>query len=111
METMHYGWNIVGHDWAVEYFRRSIAAGQVAHAYLLSGPQGIGKGTLAQRLAQTLVCERRGVEPCLACRACRRVTHGNHPDVRMISLETQAAGQKPDEPKGRELRIDTVREW
>jgi DNA polymerase-3 subunit delta' len=104
-------WQIVGHNWAVDYFTRSIAAGKVAHAYLLAGPSGIGKGTLALRLAQALVCERGGPAPCLECRACRRVAHGNHPDVRTISLATQAAAQKSDETKSRELRIDTVREW
>jgi DNA polymerase-3 subunit delta' len=104
-------WDIVGHNWVVDYFRRSIAAGAVAHAYLLAGPQGVGKAAIALRLAQALVCERGEVDPCLECRGCRRTAHGNHPDVRAISLAGQAAGQKVDEPKSRELRIDTVREW
>ena len=111
MKGMHNPWQIVGHDWAVNYFRRSIATEHVAHAYLLAGPSSIGKATLALRLAQALVCERGGGDPCLECRACKRVEHGNHPDVRTISLASQAASQKPDDSKSRELRIDTVREW
>ena len=108
---MDTSWDIVGHGWAVEYLRRSINTGHVAHAYLFAGPRGIGKATLALRMAQALVCERSDGSPCLECRACRRVAHGNHPDVRTISLASQAAPRKPDEPKSRELRIDTVREW
>ena len=104
-------WNIVGHAWAVDYLQRSVARGHIAHAYLFSGPAGIGKATLALRLAQALICERGNGEPCLVCRSCKRVASGNHPDVRAISLEAQAARQKPDEAKSRELRIDTVREW
>ena len=104
-------WDIVGHDWAVDYFRRSIAADRIAHAYLFAGPSHIGKAALALRLAQALICERPGVDPCLECRACKRTANGNHPDVRTVSLATQAAAQKADETKSRELRIDTVREW
>jgi DNA polymerase III subunit delta' len=108
---MNSSWNIVGHEWAVDYLRRSVARGDVAHAYLLSGPAGIGKATLALRLAQALLCERNDGDPCLVCRSCKRIASGNHPDVRAISLATQAARQKPDEAKSRELRIDTIREW
>lgn len=108
---MEPSWNIVGHTWAVEYLRRSVARGEIAHAYLFSGPAGIGKATLALRLAQALLCERNDGEACLVCRACRRIASGNHPDVRSVSLATQAARQKADETKSRELRIDTVREW
>ena len=43
-------WNMIGHAWAVDLLRRSIAGGHVAHAYLLSGPAGVGKALLALRL-------------------------------------------------------------
>ncbi|HWQ13385.1 MAG TPA: DNA polymerase III subunit delta' [Roseiflexaceae bacterium] len=105
-------WGIVGHEWAVDFLRRSIAGGRAAHAYLLSGPQGVGKSLLAQRLAQALNCEAGDAGPCLACRACRRIERGNHPDVRSAGMETQGAGLKPEEAaRQKELKIDTVREW
>lgn len=104
-------WNIVGHTWAVEHLQRSIAVERVAHAYLFAGPTGIGKATLALRFAQALICERGTGDPCLECRGCTRAARGNHPDVRKISLVSQAAGEKADEAKSRDLRIDTVREW
>ena len=108
---MYTSWDIVGHGWAVEYLRRSIHGGHSAHAYLFAGPAHIGKGTLALRLAQALICERGAADPCLTCRACRRVANGNHPDVRTVSLATQADAKKADEPKSRELGIDAVRAW
>src|SRR6476660_786852 len=66
-------WNIIGHSWAVDFLRRSIAGGHAAHAYLLSGPASAGKSLLALRLAQALKCETGGPDPCLICRACKRI--------------------------------------
>src|SRR5918912_510430 len=105
-------WNIIGHEWAIDFLRRSIAGGRTAHAYLLSGPAGVGKSALALRLAQALNCETGGPDPCLACRSCKRIERGNHPDVRIAGMASQAAGLKPDEAaRQKDLRIDTVRDW
>ncbi|MBA3947814.1 MAG: DNA polymerase III subunit delta' [Herpetosiphonaceae bacterium] len=103
-------WDLIGHSWAVDYLRHSTATGRGAHAYLFAGATGIGKALLALRLAQRLVCETNGPDPCLVCRACKRVEHGNHPDVRWSSLAQQSAESKED-TKSRELKIDTVRAW
>lgn len=110
MAEQHTNWGLVGHTWAVDYLRRSLLHGRGAHAYLFSGPEHIGKSLLALRLAQALVCDVDGPDPCLVCRGCKRVAKGNHPDVRSISLATQAATDKSD-TKSRELKIGTVREW
>jgi DNA polymerase III subunit delta' len=105
-------WDIIGHEWAIDFLRRSIAGGRVAHAYLLSGPAGVGKSLLALRIAQVLNCETGGPDPCLTCRSCKRIARGNHPDVRVAGMSSQAAGLKPDEAlRQKELKIDTVREW
>jgi DNA polymerase-3 subunit delta' len=105
-------WGMIGHEWAVEYLQRSIASGHTAHAYLITGPAGIGKALLALRMAQVFNCEQSGDAPCLQCRACRRIASGNHPDVRLASMQTQAAGVKAsDAARQKDLKIDTVRAW
>jgi len=116
VSTIYYSktmnWNIIGHEWAVDLLRRSISGGHVAHAYLLSGPAGVGKSVLALRLAQALNCETSSPDPCLRCRACSLIERGNHPDVRVAGMASQAAGLKPDEAlRQKELKIDTVRAW
>src|SRR5665647_2669985 len=62
--------------------RGAIARGRVAHGYLLCGPRGTGKTTLARVLAMALNCERRGEpelqgEPCGECESCRRIWAGS----------------------------------
>lgn len=105
-------WRIIGHEWAVDYLRRSVAAGRDAHAYLFVGPPAIGKALLALRLAQALNCEHFEDAPCLQCRVCRRIEHGSYPDVRTISMQTQARGLKPEEAaRQKEMKIGTIREW
>lgn len=105
-------WSIIGHEWAIAYLQRSIASGRGAHAYLLSGPAGIGKTLLALRMAQVLNCERGGDAPCLQCRTCRRIERGNHPDVRIASMESQAAALPAAEAaRQKDLKIGTIRTW
>ena len=84
-------WNIVGHEHAINTLRRALAAQRVRHAYLFTGPEHIGKALLAQRFAQTLLCTGGGdadnapQNPCNTCLSCRKVMHGNHPDIHYIS--------------------------
>jgi DNA polymerase-3 subunit delta' len=76
-------WQVVGHEWAVKLLERSLASGRTAHAYLLLGLPQIGKTTLALNFAQALNCQDEE-KPCGQCRSCLKITHGNHPDVRVI---------------------------
>jgi DNA polymerase-3 subunit delta' len=70
---------------------------RVAHAYLFSGPDGVGKKTTALSLAQVLNCQKATGEACLKCSSCRKIEQGQHPDVRLI---------KPD---GQYIKIEFIR--
>ncbi len=90
-EVASKGWDIIGHAHAIDILRRTLAAQQVRHAYLFTGPSHIGKSLLVRRFAQTLLCTG-GPDPTLApqnpcniCLSCRKVLHDNHPDVHVIT--------------------------
>lgn len=57
----------------------SLRRGHISHFYLISGPEGSGKHTLARLLAAAILCGRSD-GPCGQCNACRKVMDGNHPD-------------------------------
>ena len=84
-------WGIVGHEHTIDLLRRALVAQRVQHAYLFTGPEHIGKTLLAQRFAQTLLCTGGPdphlvpQNPCGVCLSCRKVLHGNHPDVHTIA--------------------------
>lgn len=57
----------------------------LSHAYIISGPVGSGRHTLASLLAAALVCSSSGEIPCGRCTGCRKALSGIHPDVIHIS--------------------------
>lgn len=78
---------------------RTLQEGTFVHAYLISGPEGIGKRTLARLMAQHLLCEGES-KPCGACPACIQVADGNHPDV---IIERPGEPLCPEVERGRKL--------
>ena len=76
--------DILGHDDVAERFRQSLARGRLSHAYLLLGPDGVGKERFARELAKAVLCTEGDGEACDACRSCGKVAHGNHPDVTTV---------------------------
>jgi len=75
--------DIVGQELALAILRRALVT-EAAHAYLFTGPVGVGKSEAAVEFAAGLVCADGG---CGECDACRRVRQGIHPDVETIAPE------------------------
>ena len=75
---------------------RSVKAGRIAHAFLLSGPHGTGKRTCANYLTQTILCASPQ-SPCGQCPACKKVLAGLHPDVHVVGEEEKS------------ISVDTIR--
>nr|WP_255263364.1 DNA polymerase III subunit delta' [Pseudomonas aegrilactucae] len=74
---------------------------QHAHAYLLHGPQGIGKRALAERLMALLLCQRpEGLQACGQCKSCMLLNAGSHPDNYILEPE------EADKP----IKVDQVRD-
>lgn len=112
------GWPVWGNSAAVSALRHALAAGSLGHAYLITGPPGVGRETLAMALAMAVNCEQitPGVTPeaetapCGVCRSCRHIARGIHPDVRVISLATQAAEAERKGTRNASITIDTIRD-
>src|SRR5437762_6448730 len=90
---------IRGHDQIIQSFDHVVRRGRLAHAYLFTGPPGIGKRLFALELAKALLCEGRDrstltrgltahrspgtskLEACDQCASCLLVDAGTHPDL------------------------------
>lgn len=75
---------VIGHERVVELLRREVLG--PAQAYLFTGPDSVGKGTLATRFAAALLCPQGGDHE-VECRSCRLVRTQVHPDVSVIEPE------------------------
>ena len=74
--------DVVGQEHVTATLQAALRAGRVAHAFLLTGPRGVGKTTTARLLAKALNCEAGPApEPCNTCSNCREIAEGNAFDV------------------------------
>lgn len=81
--------SLKGHREQRALFARSLERGRLSHAYVLTGPDGIGKHRFARLLAQSMFCREHAdnqIDACGECRACRAFAAGNWPDFMEIGL-------------------------
>ena len=70
---------LLGNERLKENLTSSLRRGHISHFYLICGPAGSGKHTLAKLLAAAILCGKQDA-PCGHCSPCRKVFEGNHPD-------------------------------
>ncbi|GGJ33621.1 DNA polymerase III subunit gamma/tau [Deinococcus roseus] len=71
---------VVGQEHVRDVLMSALEKGRIGHAYLFSGPRGVGKTTTARLIAMTVNCESE-FKPCGECQSCRLIKSGSHPDV------------------------------
>lgn len=107
-------WNrIIGQTRVKELLRRALKSKQVAHSYLLYGPEGVGKDALALEFARALNCATKSDEACEACGNCRKSAALQHPNIQLIfALPVGKNEEKGDGPLDRlaEDQIEAIQE-
>jgi len=82
-----YNWKIIGHKKQLEMIENDIASNSLAHAYLLAGPSGIGKFSIAKMLVNILQCPNN---LCNECSVCKQIQAGSHPDTMVINEDGES---------------------
>ena len=95
-------WNILGHETAINFLNNHAKPGKTRHAYLITGPDGVGRETLALAFAKALNCQNPPAEGefCGKCLACRQIDEQRYPDLLIVRV---VEGSK-------DLKIDQIRE-
>jgi DNA polymerase-3 subunit delta' len=95
-------WGLAGHEWAVSLLKEQVIHNRLRHAYLFTGPSGIGRRTTAFRLVQALNCTQplSPGEPCLTCPVCRKIENYSFPDLTIVQSEMP----------GRVIKVEQIRE-
>ncbi|MBM4312650.1 MAG: AAA family ATPase, partial [Deltaproteobacteria bacterium] len=77
--------DVLGQEHVVRTLSNAITQGRIAHAFLFSGPRGVGKTSIARILAKAINCVQGATPtPCNVCACCREITDGIAIDVREI---------------------------
>ncbi|TCZ70553.1 DNA polymerase III subunit delta' [Paenibacillus albiflavus] len=90
--------SIRGQEVAKRLLQSSLKANKLSHAYIFHGPVGTSRKQMAIALAKAIYCLNGVEESCGECIECRKVEHGNHPDLHIV------------EPDGATIKIDQIRE-
>ena len=95
-------WNMIGHEWAVQLLKQHVIQKTQRQAYLITGPESVGRRTLAIRFAQAVNCPQpieQGM-PCLDCLTCGQIERMVHPDLTVVEAERVGGQIKVDQIRG-----------
>src|SRR5512134_4058591 len=85
---------MAGQEHVVRTLANALARGQLAHAFLFTGPRGVGKTTAARLVAKAVNCEEGPTaEPCGVCAACMEIAEGRAVDVIEIDAASNNGGE------------------
>ncbi len=90
-------WGLLGHQWAVQLLNKHLETNRIRHAYLITGPRGIGRRTLGLRFAQVLNAPDHRYHPDDP--ASKQFANMQHPDLSVVQREEG----------DRDLKIDAIR--
>ena len=92
-------WGLLGHEWAVEMLKQHLTRDSVRHAYLFTGPRGLGRRTLALRFAQALNCPNPVApgEPCRKCKTCQQIERMQYADLAVVQAEKEGGTLKVEQ--------------
>jgi len=83
--------NVVGQEHVTRTLQNAISSGRIAHAYLFTGPRGVGKTTVARIFSKAVNCKyKKGSEPCNECNSCVEISSGRSMDI----IEIDAASNR-----------------
>jgi len=105
---------VLGHEYAREGLWRSMTEGRLHHAILIHGLQGVGKRTLAEAVARTLVCESPRQGACGTCSHCRRTSENLHPDMviigrdEVLGIDEELIARGDERVKDRKERVGKI---
>lgn len=102
---------IIGHERHIRYLERVLKKGRVAHAYLFTGPEGVGRRTVAKALARALVCRvsPAKVGGCGVCAECCAVEAERHPALHILDVAHWLVPPKKEESRTK-ISIDDIHE-
>lgn len=83
---------VFGQEYIKKSIQNALDQNKLAHAYLFSGPRGVGKTTIARIIAKSVNCIKNGIssKPCLSCENCVSIAEGNNLDI----IEIDAASNR-----------------
>jgi len=92
-------WGLLGHEWAVQMLKQHLTRDSVRHAYLFTGPPGLGRRTLALAFAQALNCPNPVApgEPCGKCKTCQQIERMQYADLAVIQAEKEGGTLKVEQ--------------